>query len=604
MESDNDTGGVGDSDGPDRSEADGGSEVSESVGEAMDAAEAEQETREAIGEAGDVLSDVAEQVDPGDGPATPDPEAAEAEAFEGPPAAGAGNVDPEDDPEAVDPEAEALEAVEVSPELQAAAQQAADALLAENFVAQTDGPGAGALDVEGIAEGLLEMDLTDPELAAQTYGTLTERLGPALTEQLNTALQPPLEAYPVGRQFHADEIAMIEGAAPGFRDYLAGRGVEVSVAEAERILAQSAFRMVNPSGADVGPLPPEQMEMFDATVNVLGWEFGATAEQNLHRNATDYLRGVLQVEGVGTPLDADPLHPDAGGMFHFMPPPDQGTATGVYADTLDTHTEFYVENEIFRDIPGATERLAEHERIKDFIERGTWAAAGIATGVVAVGAAPTLYTAALSNPVTVTEGTILGAEIFAGEALGGASLAPYVAPATVAGVRLLDELGEMVPAARPGLTELDALRARLNVPETNTVGVGRTDVPGLEMLMFEGASTGVLREAELPPAPLGPIAAPFENPLFTRHAEEVMANQFVRAVEEAGLTPADMAGRTLDLHVSTAVCTMCRSGLTGTGAPPGVLKQLSDTYPELTIRVTSEGPQGTLVVRNGALVDE
>jgi len=120
--------------------------------------------------------------------------------------------------------------------------------------------------------------------------------------------------------------------------------------------------------------------------------------------------------------------------------------------------------------------------------------------------------------------------------------------------------------------------------------------------MFEGASPKVLREAGLPPAQPGPIAAPHKNPLFTRHAEEGLANQLVRAVEDKGLTAADLDGRTLDILVSQPVCSACKAGLADPNASSGVLKQLSQRYPGLTIRVGVDGSSEGLTVLNGQVI--
>jgi Domain of unknown function (DUF4781) len=172
--------------------------------------------------------------------------------------------------------------------------------------------------------------------------------------------------------------------------------------------------------------------------------------------------------------------------------------------------------------------------------------------------------------------------------------------------------GNSAKAPRVGANELAAWRGKLGVPaDMQTIGVGRTDIPKLSGQTFEGASPKVRREAGLPPAEAGPIASPNANPLFRAHAEEDVANQFVHAVQAAGLTPADLKGRTLDIAISnpTGVCDVCRQGLANPSVPPGVLKQLSQMYPELTIRVTVQTQPGVtpkggenILIRNGERV--
>ncbi|MCU7675640.1 hypothetical protein [Bacillus thuringiensis] len=166
-----------------------------------------------------------------------------------------------------------------------------------------------------------------------------------------------------------------------------------------------------------------------------------------------------------------------------------------------------------------------------------------------------------------------------------------------------------------GKTDIDALRKKWNVPETETVAVGKTDVKGLEDLNFEGGSPKVRKEAGLPDLdevmPDRNIKAPGTNPLFTRHAEEGVLNEFDSAVIKAGIKPEDVTG-ILKLHQSnpSGVCRKCYQGLANDKVPPGVLKQLSLKYPNLKIEVTSETDESikvtgrlNLMIKNGKYID-
>ena len=166
-----------------------------------------------------------------------------------------------------------------------------------------------------------------------------------------------------------------------------------------------------------------------------------------------------------------------------------------------------------------------------------------------------------------------------------------------------------------GKTDLDNLRTKLNVPETDTIAVGKTDIPGFENVIFEGESPKVRNEAGLQDIdiiwPNRNIKAPGNNPLFTRHAEEVVANNFDMKITNAGLNPKDVSG-TLKIHQSnpTGVCRKCIQGLANDNVSPGVLKQLSLKYPNLTIQVSSESVPGVrvtgrsnFVIRNGKYVE-
>lgn len=170
-------------------------------------------------------------------------------------------------------------------------------------------------------------------------------------------------------------------------------------------------------------------------------------------------------------------------------------------------------------------------------------------------------------------------------------------------------------ALQIGKTDLDVLRNKLGVPETDTIAVGKTDVKGLEGITFEGQSPKVRSEAGLPDLDEiwagRNIKSPGNNPLFTRHAEEVLANDFDRAVIEAGINPKDVSG-VLKIHQSnpTGVCRKCIQGLANDNVSPGVLKQLSLKYPNLRIEVTSEilpdvkvTGKSNFVIQNGQYVE-
>jgi hypothetical protein len=123
--------------------------------------------------------------------------------------------------------------------------------------------------------------------------------------------------------------------------------------------------------------------------------------------------------------------------------------------------------------------------------------------------------------------------------------------------------------------DLENLREKVGT-DIDTIAVGRTDIEGLEDVVFEGASPEVMKVApkEAGLKPLDPnrkIKAPFKNP-FERHAEEMVINQFVEAVEANPKykNPLDVKEK-LYIHQSntTGVCSACKSGL---GTNPNVKK--------------------------------
>ncbi|SFU79824.1 hypothetical protein, partial [Butyrivibrio sp. INlla21] len=167
-----------------------------------------------------------------------------------------------------------------------------------------------------------------------------------------------------------------------------------------------------------------------------------------------------------------------------------------------------------------------------------------------------------------------------------------------------------------GKDDLDLLRKKLGVPETNTIAVGKTNVKGLENITFEGASPKVRQQAGIGDLddvyPNRKIVSPGKIASTTRHAEEGVANEFVDAVENARLKPEEVVG-TLKIHQSNpkGVCPTCLSGLGNPNKPAGVIKQLSEKYPNLTIEVTSESVDGVkangrlnFTVKNGAYIEK
>lgn len=160
-----------------------------------------------------------------------------------------------------------------------------------------------------------------------------------------------------------------------------------------------------------------------------------------------------------------------------------------------------------------------------------------------------------------------------------------------------------------GAEDLARLRETYGLAgDVNTVAAGRTDVPGLEGTVFASGSRGVRAGAAHPLPDATPhVFSPRNNLQFIEHAEEGIANQFIDAVESAGLRPADLEGRTLAMHISepTGVCSACKAGLSGSPAMAGPLQDLSTRYPGLTIRITwndAGGAQRFLIVGNGEVL--
>jgi hypothetical protein len=168
----------------------------------------------------------------------------------------------------------------------------------------------------------------------------------------------------------------------------------------------------------------------------------------------------------------------------------------------------------------------------------------------------------------------------------------------------------------PSKADLDAYRKELNVSDINTIAVGKTDVKELRDITFKGASPKVRKEANLPDldtiAPNRSVKAPTNVPLNRNHAEEALMHEFDEAVKTKGLNQENIKGN-LNIHQSNSkgVCPTCLQGLTNPNVKPGIFKQFSEKYPNLTIKVTSEGSKGVkpfgrqaFTMLNGKILDK
>ncbi len=140
--------------------------------------------------------------------------------------------------------------------------------------------------------------------------------------------------------------------------------------------------------------------------------------------------------------------------------------------------------------------------------------------------------------------------------------------------------------------------------EGGTVAVGATDIPGLQDQVFRGGS----KEAG------GPANKTFESPqdfgATKNHAEQNLGGQLDAKLQEliaqGKITPADLEGKSVFVHVDQEVCSVCRQGLSptksGTTVDPGVLSQMSQKYPGLTFEITNSNTGEVLTVKGGKII--
>jgi hypothetical protein len=145
-----------------------------------------------------------------------------------------------------------------------------------------------------------------------------------------------------------------------------------------------------------------------------------------------------------------------------------------------------------------------------------------------------------------------------------------------------------------GQADIVAMRALYNLPaDLDTLAVGRSDIPELSGISFQGASREPRALASIP-SPTPYYVAPTTFTTAQEHAEQDIVNGFRQAVTQKGIPPSQVRGA-LRVHISnsTGVCVTCRqSADSPTG--PGVLTQLSLDYRDLMIRVTWIGEDAKL----------
>lgn len=167
-----------------------------------------------------------------------------------------------------------------------------------------------------------------------------------------------------------------------------------------------------------------------------------------------------------------------------------------------------------------------------------------------------------------------------------------------------------------GTEDIDQVRQEWGVSDgKDTIAVGKTNIKGLEDEVFKGGSPEVRKEAGLPSLdesmPDRDIKSPYKNDAFTRHAEEGVLNEFDQAIRRTDINPDTVTGDVV-IHQSNAngVCNKCTSGIKNPDKKPGIFKQASDKYPNVTFHVTSEvnpdkGARGTssFALKNGKFIE-
>jgi len=182
---------------------------------------------------------------------------------------------------------------------------------------------------------------------------------------------------------------------------------------------------------------------------------------------------------------------------------------------------------------------------------------------------------------------------------------------------------------------LNSLRAALDVVKYDkssdksnkktiggVIGIAKTDIPGLEKWGKDGwligaspevrkqSSAVTRKEAGLTDSPpqgeTDKIKSPGKIASTQNHAEQELANLIVRNIDrvllDKGATQESLKDHQVVMHIDQAVCSTCKQGLVDTpnnNVEPGVLKQLSDKYPNLKIIVTNQKTPEKWTIKGG-----
>jgi hypothetical protein len=149
---------------------------------------------------------------------------------------------------------------------------------------------------------------------------------------------------------------------------------------------------------------------------------------------------------------------------------------------------------------------------------------------------------------------------------------------------------------------IDQLRHEHGLPANiDTLAVGWTNVDGLEAWRFIGGSRAPRTRAALPNA-APHLQAPRVNHQFVDHAEQDVGNAFLDTVTGARARVRPYHWLRIYLTKASGPCSACTQGLDNRLVAPGVLGQLTQRFPDLTVTLAWPRPGGQLghmILQNG-----
>jgi hypothetical protein len=131
--------------------------------------------------------------------------------------------------------------------------------------------------------------------------------------------------------------------------------------------------------------------------------------------------------------------------------------------------------------------------------------------------------------------------------------------------------------------------------EGGTVGAARTDIPGLDKRAFIGQSKRAGGPGYNPKSSFQPATNVKDLPHTVGHAEQHIADQLEEAL--AKIPREQLKGRTVWMLIEQEPCATCAQGAVNSDTVAGVLKKLSQKYPELTFEVKSLQSSALIVLK-------
>ena len=133
--------------------------------------------------------------------------------------------------------------------------------------------------------------------------------------------------------------------------------------------------------------------------------------------------------------------------------------------------------------------------------------------------------------------------------------------------------------------------------EGGTMGTAKTDIPGLENRTFTGRSPRAGGKVN-PSSKFPPATDPAVLPQTHAHAEQHIADQLEEALKS--IPREQLKGRRVWMLIEQEPCSTCAQGVTDSAETAGVLRKLSEEFPEVTFEVKNLMSSEVIVLQGGS----